>query len=74
MQGTALHLIAAVFFMMALIIIALLMLVYTYVDEIVRRVRAMALPSVTRSRRVSQEDNEKVRRIIAGRKKEISRE
>jgi uncharacterized membrane protein len=69
MQGTALHLIAAVFFMMALIIIALLMLVYTYVDEIVRRVRAMAMPSVSRGRRISREENDAARKIISERKK-----
>jgi hypothetical protein len=67
MQGQAMHLIASVFFVLGLMVLGLVIMVYTYVDEILTMVREL---SKVKRRVVTREENETARRIISAKGKD----
>jgi hypothetical protein len=67
MQGQAMHLIASVFFVLGLIVLGLVLMIYTYVDEILTTVREL---SKVRKRIVTREENDTARRIISAKGKD----
>ena len=67
MQGQAMHLIASVFFVLGLIVLGLVLMIYTYVDEILSTVREL---SKVRKRIVTREENDTARRIISAKGKD----
>lgn len=67
MQGQAMHLIASVFFVLGLIVLGLVLMIYTYVDEILATVREL---SKVRKRIVTREENDTARRIISAKGKD----
>jgi hypothetical protein len=67
MQGQAMHLIASVFFVLGLLVLGLVLMIYTYVDEILSTVREL---SKVRKRIVTREENDTARRIISAKGKD----
>ena len=67
MQGQALHIVASVFFVLLLIVLGLVALIFTYVDETLEKVRAL---SAIKIRRVTREENDTARRLIAAKRKD----
>jgi len=67
MQGQAIHIIASVFFVLGLIVLGMVMMIYTYVDEILTKVREL---SKVKRRVVTREENDAARRIISAKGKD----
>lgn len=74
MQSTGLHMIAAIFFVLFLLVLGLLVIVFTYVEEIVRRVRELSLPRSPRVVKVDSQRAEAARKVIASRRRNASDE
>ena len=68
MTGQGLHIVASVFFVLLLIVLGLVALVFTYVDEILGVVRGLAAVKV--QRRVTRDENDTARRMIAAKRKD----
>jgi len=68
MTGQGLHIVASVFFVLLLVVLGLVALIFTYVDEILGQVRALSAVKV--QRRVTREENDTARRMIAAKRKD----